>query len=853
MRTGDARAMRAIRALALAAVALLACVARAADVDIALVRMGVGGHVRPGDPTAILVRVTSALTEPVQARIEWSVRNADGDLARYGREVALAPGAPVERWINGVMPIVSSSALASTELVSVVRVLRVEDGRATRVLGERRIDGAAAEEPPVAVEVNEALVGVIGDGRAGLAGISTPTPKASFIASANEVTRIARGIDAGGLPDRWDALSSYEALIWTNAPLQNLAPDQARALLDWVRRGGNLVIVLPESGDPWGLAAGRARNPLAEALPAKAQRRDAVPVADLLPILSKTRELRNAAARTSVWTFAPAAGDAWQPLLRLPCKVDARTGNLVPREGTLDGECVAVRRATGFGFVTVVGIDVDGLDRRSLAAEGIPQSDIFWNRILGRRADTPSAADWNALEAANKLDLRNTIEIPADGGATINSLIGLPTRAAGGVLGLMAAFAVYWVLAGPAGYFVLRAMKRPQYAWLAFVGVAAAATLVAWAATGLAELTTARVQHLTVIDRVDGPGVPAAERGTVRATSWLSAALPGYGGARLALQPEKGAAGADLVWSWFPPPAGNTSGFPDVEAYDVPQASPGAYDLPARATSTVLAAQWMGAAPPQWDALPAPLRTHPLQQRIQWTTDGPTILLTGMLQHELPVALTDVTLVHVTPFRPDERRTAGQPPTIRPSGAMPSFGRMIRMDKPWEPRTPLDLARTLYAAENAEGVAPQPARKDDVLSVTQQLARAFRGKISQSTLGYVDPGAIFDASEQVEMRWWFGMLTPPAYVTTADTNALSWRGPSARYQRDFGRNLDLGARFATPCLIVVGRVQDRGASPLPMPFPLTIDGREPEADGTTWVRVVIPLPEDAGAMVPPMP
>ena len=140
--TGAARAATAALALAVAGAAL------AADADIALLRFGVGSHARPGDPTAILVRATSSLTAPVQARIEWSVRNADGDTVRFTRDAALAPGAPVERWVYGVMPIVTTSAQGCLDAVSAVRVVEVEDGRAVRVLGERRIDGASGEEQP---------------------------------------------------------------------------------------------------------------------------------------------------------------------------------------------------------------------------------------------------------------------------------------------------------------------------------------------------------------------------------------------------------------------------------------------------------------------------------------------------------------------------------------------------------------------------------------------------------------------------------------------------------------------------------------------------------------------------------
>ena len=45
------------------------------------------------------------------------------------------------------------------------------------------------------------------------------------------------------------------------------------------------------------------------------------------------------------------------------------------------------------------------------------------------------------------------------------------------LLGLLAAFAVYWGLAGPGSYWGLRSMSRTQFAWLAFVAVAAGAIM----------------------------------------------------------------------------------------------------------------------------------------------------------------------------------------------------------------------------------------------------------------------------------------------------------------------------------------------------------------------------------------
>lgn len=846
-------AARARATVALLAALAIAFAARADDVDIALVRMGVGNHVRAGDPTAILVRVTSGLQAPVQARIEWSVRNADGDVARYARDAALAPGAPVERWVYGVAPIVSASAQATVDLVTTVRVVETEDGRAVRVLAEKRIDGTMAEDPAVPVETTESLVGIVGDGRAGLAGISTPTPNLGFIASMNELTRIARGISASELPDRWEGLSSFEAILWTNAPVQNIGSEQARALLDWVRRGGHLVLVLPESGDPWGMAGQRNRTPFGEALPERATRHDAVPVKDLMPILSRGAGLRNEAARTAVWSFELDAGNGFAPLVLAPGEVDARSGNVVAGEG-LAGRPVVVRRPFGFGFVTVVGIDVDGLDRRALVAEGLPQADVFWNRILGRRADAPTASEYAALAAEKRLETRGGMVLNGLGGETVNHFVGLQSRAAFGVLGLLGAFAVYWALAGPGSYFGLRASGRQQYAWLAFVGVAAAATVVAWVTTGLFEFTSGRVQHLTFIDRVERPGAKAEERSAMRATSWMGAALPGYGSVRVALAASEGAAGGNLLSSWFPPPAGNQSGFPDSESYVVAAGSQADYDIPSRATATVLAAQWMGTPAPAWEGTPREMPERRLRQDVEWGT-SPRVALHGALVHTLPGPLTDVTLIHVTPFHTPTRRTAGgKVPLIEPSDLMPSYARMVRMAQ-WDPNVPLDVGPALYGVEKdgTRTVVPGPARSTGRESAAASIKALWYDSVLGNPTALYDPNAVLAKPQRIDMLQLYAMLQPPAYVVDPERGASAFRGDAVRVERDFGRGIDLSRWFSSPCLIVIGALKDDGNASVGLPFPFTIDGDEPRSDGTTYVRTVFPLPSMPGAMVPPAP
>ena len=841
------------RVLAAAAALAAACVgaaARAADVDIALVRMGVGNHARAGDMTALLVRVTSALQAPVQARIEWLVRNADGDVARYARDAALAPGAPTERWVYGVLPIMSASAQSSVDLVTTVRVVEIEDGIPVRVLGERRVDGAAAEDATVPVETTESLIGVIGDGRAGLSGLSTPSPGMGVIASMNELTKIARGIRPAGLPDRWEGLSSFETIIWTNAPVQNIGAEQARALLDWVRRGGNLVIVLPESGDPGGMAGQRARTPFGDVLPERAARIDGVRVTELLPMLSRGGKLSNESARTAVWTFDAAPGNRHVPLLLAPGRANERTGTVSVGEGVA-GRAVAVRRPTGFGFVTVVGVDVDGLDRRALLADGLPSTDQFWNRILGRRADAPTPTEYTAINDAKRLETRGGLVVQARGGDLVNGFVGLQSRAALGILGLLGAFAAYWALAGPGSHYLLRATGRQQYAWLGFLAVASAATAVAWTATGVFELTSARVQHLTFIDRVESPDIPATERGVARAQGWMGAALPGYGTSRVALGRTEGAPGSNLLTTWFPPPAGNQSGFPDSESYLVPAGSPGEYDIPARATATVLAAQWMGMPPAAWDGTPREMPERRLRQDVTWGST-PQIVLHGALLHTLPAPMTDVWLIHVTPFHAVPRRTAESGlPLITPSDAMPSLARLGRVSQ-WAPNVPLDIGPALYGESGTDGTAAKPTavRAMGEMSAAASLRALYYERVLGDSRAMLDPSSVFADTDQLAMMQLYAMLQPPAYLVDKDRGGSTWRGDAVRVERDIGRGLDLSPWFSTPCLIVVGTVDDAEAR-VGLPYPFTVDGDEPRADGKTVVRVVFPLPSLPAAMLPP--
>lgn len=853
--SGRARAARAV--VAVVAAALLAAAAHAGDVTVELLRFGVGNYVRPGDPTAIQVRLTSSVTEPVQTRVQWELRNGDGDTALYSRDVALAPGAPTDRWLYGVLPIESSSALAALDTVSVVRVLQMDNGRIVRELAAVRINGQNATERAEGVEINNGLLGVLGDGRMGLNGYGPAANSEGESPALTEVNRISRGMTAEVLPDRWEGLYSYQALVWGSASVQNLAPDQARALLEWVRRGGNLVIVLTDTtGDQWGLLAGKGgRTALADVLPqGGVQRHRDVPVAQLMPLISKTPELRNPNARTTVWSFDPTLmGNGYEVVMTMPCALDTRTGNLAPTPDSLEGLPVVVQRTLGFGTLSVVGVDADGLDRPNLNQDGLPQADIFWNRLMGRREDTPDARLYVQLQEAKRLDTR-VAGVLVEGGATVNDLTGMPGALAIGLLGLVLAFGLYWVAAGPASYLVLRGMKRVQYAWLGFVLVATTATVLVWLATNVEELAAGRVRHLTYLDHVVAPGQSAAERALTRAQTWMSAELPGYGPTLLALTAGNsavgsGGAGSDTLWTWFEPPAGSNTGYPDTERYDVPASSPAKYEVPSRATSSVYWGSWIGEPSSEWSGTPSVASGSELRQDMIWSSSMPQVRLHGSLTHTLPKALENVYLLHVTPRRSAQRKlTTAKPQLVVPSAMTPNAIRIASVTE-WEPGSLLDVGKALYP--ESDDAVPQSERstRANALDFDGFLTRTFPVEGS----GGLAPGNLREDQRLLAYSL-YGMLKPPSYVAATSTSSMPQFGyDSTRVVRDMGRMLDLAKWMTRPCLIVIGTLRDEDSDAVAAPFPFEIDGRAPRATGRTIVRSIFLLPDPLGSTAVPLP
>ncbi|MGA0286213.1 MAG: hypothetical protein ACO3QA_04170 [Phycisphaerales bacterium] len=821
------------------------------QVSLSLEEFGVGGTYRPGDWTGIRVTVRNDGPEAEPLRIEWELPDADGDIATVSRRVVVAPGRSVTRWLYGrLLPGRFGGAL-DTEVFT-LRAYAEQDGVRGEERAVARVSPATATIPSVGIAPTEGLIGLVGGGRLGLEAYDAPPSGLTSIPALNERTRIASAIGVDGLPDRWEGLRSYAAIVWAGDDPDTrpaaLGLDEGRALLEWMHRGGTLVVVLPEAGNPWSLgsSANEDRHALASLLPETAPMlRDGVLVREMLPALSKRQALRDPGVRMPVRIFPEESRPApWEPTLAFPSSRAAATGIPTPRPDTVEGEVFAIERPVGFGRLVLVGLDLDALRRRALQEGGLPDADCVWNPILGRRGDTLSAGEYAALDQSQPQRLRRR---PTDvdsigGGRLVADRIDLAGRAAVGVLAAMGIFATYWLLAGPLGFAILKRRGRQRWAWLAFVLTGAAFTGLAWVGSAFLREERVRVEHLTFLDHVARDADLDAALGRSpqrqRATSWFTASLPGYGIASISIADDAATTTApprNLLSTWFPPSGEERGRFPDTARYDAPLEAPGELDVPSRATAATFAADWMGTLPDSWGRLPWVDPDVPVETYLDPATG--TVGISGRLLHGIPGGLEDVRVIHVNPYRmPLPRFAPGPLPIVADSGGMPFGGRFVILPR-WPENAPLDLGGSLYPN------GPVAARSTASGSLTAEIRGRYYDPFAASA-GLFRPDSNLESAEEVvrrlDMLSLYGMLAPPPYLQNPPVGR-----DTVRIERIVGREVDLSAWFTRPCLIVIG--YRRGS---PLPVPVAIDGETPPSDGLTVVRWILPLPSPGSAAVP---
>jgi len=799
---------RAARILTAALAAILALAAAPAsaqssdEIQVGIVHYGLGNAARAGDWAGIQVNLLDSAPQQREVIIRIAARDADGDRAYYDRVVTANPGVEQSFWVYARLPFNAESAPPP---VLVFEALPSESSitsyRAGRLLG--RYDPSTGNQVPI-LSPTVSLTAVVGPYAGGLKQYAYSIASTNrAIPFAHEPTSLALGLNVPALPDQWQGLAATSVIAWTESTTRAteptaLTPEQARAIRAWINRGGHLVITLPPAGDPWFGAA----HPLSDILPKikRPNRRDGYNLAALRPILTESLDIP-LPPNAVIHTFEPAD--------------DADPADAQQILTTPDRDCIAIRRTIGLGAVTIVGID---LTAGPLQRFNLPDADAFWHRILGRRGDLRQPEQLTQQERGDAAS-RTAVDFDHDISSAINST----GRAIQGILFGLVVFIIYWLVAGPVGYYLLKKRNLHHHAWVSFVACTAVFTALAWAgATTLRPKRVAAI-HLTIIDSVHSPDASPDAAQTTRVRSWISIMLPSYGRSTVSLAnaPDANAPRPRtdaLLSPWEPPSNTGTwnKGFPDNTGYTIDARQPDTITVPTRATIKQFRADLT--APANWQFPSVQQQTGVLEQAVI-TRDGAS--LTGILTHNLPAPLTNVRVFisqGQLPVRPAGTLYRGEP-VVRTLVLAPSLP-----GNRWLPSQPLDLA-----AVTSQDAVRASARFDYFRS-------AVRDGINPAAL---NPALGKPLADRLIAARFMSQFAPPNYRDDRDTvyNRLARRFST--------HGLDLGRWLTTPCVIITGFVQvaAKDATTDGIPYPLYVDNRPVPASGLTMVTWIYPLPE----------
>lgn len=729
------------------------CTGHAGDYSITVNSIGIGNNWRAGDVTPIQVTIHSNVNSPISAWVQWEVPDADGDTVLWGRAVTTSPMSDTSTWLYA-----PTRGWDTNDTTWTVRLREFIDNEPTGELEIIRFSPKSIGALRVPNRMGS--IAIFGTRRLGLANYLPVSPEVK-----HESSMLVSGLTSNDLPDAWPSFESLEALVWADT-----APEfsfrQTMAIEEWVARGGHFCISLPSIGGPW--AFGTQNAPLADLTSGLQAQRTSIPLDKLKNILGRENDWKQ--MLVSVQVFGNIR-DQWDP-------------SITPLFWLENGSVIAVQRTYGFGTVSVIGID---LASGQLASLGLPETDVFWNRIFGKRNTTPSAITLNQMKTRDTLSsaISKVSLLPA--GKMIAHKIAM-TAAASGKLGVVFLLIIaYWLIGGPLGYYFLHRRNKLQWTWLFFTGTACLFSVSTWLLAMRTSGIAVPLKHVSVIDHVYGGNGQ-------KVTGWFSLFLPRLGSTNVSLQGNT----TNLLLPWTPPDASMTPDFIDnrevrVNIDNVPHS----FDQPSRATTANFAYDWTGGIEHSYYKTLLRIDPH----------DKPRVngsKLRGAITNNASTPLHDVSIIWITDEHASMHRSGGvlnnmyawRIPTLK-SGESIDFS-------------------TLHAsaASSFTNAVDQRYQIEDLFGQSIVTSKTWRRKLEMLTL--------------------YSHLTPPRYTK----NATAKQGPASHHAiREGGRALDLTTWFSRPCLIVLGFFPHA-----PIPVTIAADGVEiVESEGSTFLRWVYPL------------
>ena len=845
-------AARALAALIALLVVTSPATAQSDAVSIELTQVGVGRQIAQASVAGIEVTLTvdptSALPTSFSVFVQWEVENADGDIPAYRRQATLTKGNPARLWLYA--PTNPKYDRAPTWRI---RVLESNDNEPGAEIGSAIL---ASNVMPISafrnvIAVTSAQTMSLRDFDLSYTATGTQPP------SAHERTSIQAATRVGELPDHWRGYLMLDALIWAEMDPVELRHAQVSAIRRWVQGGGHLVIVLPSDGtNPWSLGQPPA-NELEDLMPTfRPEIHPDVEVDEVLSVLSKTAELRPDPSGVrprpmQIQSFGRVGRDHDDAALR------EALGPYVPLQVTDDGLIVSIQRRYGHGRITIIGIDLtsNALKSRTLAngvLAVLPDADHFWNPILGRRADAPRPSEATAAQDAGQFNRNPVTTNVIARGTLVGEEIKHAEQAGKGLAMAVLLFIAYWLLAGPLGFWLLKAYGYIRHAWIAYFGAALIFTGIAWGGVRLLRENEMKLKHITVIDFIDQPigggattdAARTLDPPLMRGHAWFGLYLPGYGTTEigfaespdpLAKQYER-----QTLLSWSPPPEGRGQDFPNKVRYPIDISKDDMrYDVPRRSTSVELEARYLGPVSESFgmitQAVDAPIRvTYDLAGNPQ---------LSGQLLNGTTHTLSNVQVIWVLSDRPTPPKYSTSDDEENPYMPVGGQGRLRARAFMWSPVVEAAGGTRSSIWNPGEAISFSDGRGGPLSSTSRLMNESLFGP--NAAQRYVDPrvkGGLLGGNTmtndtrpderiaQWQMLSFYHQLEPPKYISPGQSPA-----DIGTIQRLMGRELDLSGWFSRPCLIVTGFARSE------CPLPFRADGDPVASEGLTMVRWILPL------------
>jgi hypothetical protein len=353
--------------------------------------------------------------------------------------------------------------------------------------------------------------------------------------------------DLAQLPDQWFGYEAADLVILNTSNrefLTQLTSDAAQpkraALMEWVRRGGRLVVAVGTNANLFA-----QRSALQDVLPYRVA--PTTPIRDVksLVLYWNARE----GGQTSSLSGALGLGSGTFPVAHLVAQPDRSARVLIPPPERLkeNDTVIAAQAALGLGKVTVIAFD---LDRDPFAR--FAQRVEFWDWILREGgANRASGSSDSRPRAAATTISEEEDELAVALRTHTDTFEGIPVVSFGWVAVLIV---LYLLLIGPVEYYFLRrVLGRLELTWITFPLIVLTVSLLAYYTADSLKGRELRINKTDILD-VD----PAS--GRVYGTTWFTIFSPRITEYTLAVTPGEGWAKelqpSGTVVSWIGSPRG---------------------------------------------------------------------------------------------------------------------------------------------------------------------------------------------------------------------------------------------------------------------------------------------------------